>query len=356
MRKKNPKFNIYYPRSLQLQWHITEHCNLRCAHCYQETYHRKDLSYQNLLTILNQYLELLDVWRGISWRPVWGHISITGGDPFMRDDFFDLLEICAENKKKFTFSILTNGSAIDIEIARRLKKLNPTHVQVSIEGCEKTHDTIRGQGNYIRTVSAIRHLVSVGIDTSISFTAHRDNYREFPEVARLGRRLKVSHVWADRLIPDGSAIAMRNKIMSPSEVQKFFWIMKNTRDEDGVFRRIKKTKIHMSRALQFLVGGGRPYHCVAGDHLITVMPNGDLFPCRRLPIRVGNLMEASLPELYYTSEHFLLLRDKNNIPDKCQNCRYRKKCRGGLKCLSYAITGDLFQYDPSCWLVNHSAV
>ena len=39
----------------------------------------------------------------------------------------------------------------------------------------------------------------------ISFTAQRSNYREFPEVARLGRQLKINRVWADRLIPEGQA-------------------------------------------------------------------------------------------------------------------------------------------------------
>lgn len=105
----------------------------------------------------------------------------------------------------------------------------------------------------------------------------------------------------------------------------------------------------MHRALQFLVGGGRPYHCTAGDTLVTVQPNGDLYPCRRMPIRVGNLLETPLPELYYESDLFCSLRNRNRISDGCQGCLYSKLCRGGLKCLSYATTADLFTADPGCW-------
>ena len=110
----------------------------------------------------------------------------------------------------------------------------------------------------------------------------------------------------------------------------------------------------MHRALQFLIGGGRPYHCTAGDTLITVQPNGDLYPCRRMPIRVGNIMEIPLIKLYYESDLFRALRDKTRISNGCKNCFYSKLCRGGLKCLSYAITGDPFKPDPGCWIKSNS--
>jgi len=106
----------------------------------------------------------------------------------------------------------------------------------------------------------------------------------------------------------------------------------------------------MHRALQFLVGNGKPYHCTAGDTLLTVQPNGDLYPCRRMPIRVGNLLETSLLELYDNSTLLRQLRHPEQISDGCQDCFYAKLCRGGLKCLSYAVTGDPLKADPGCWL------
>ena len=45
-----------YPPHLLVQWHVTERCNLRCAHCYQEGYRGEELGFQGLLDILAQFL------------------------------------------------------------------------------------------------------------------------------------------------------------------------------------------------------------------------------------------------------------------------------------------------------------
>ncbi|MDM8563363.1 SPASM domain-containing protein, partial [Candidatus Marithioploca araucensis] len=127
----------------------------------------------------------------------------------------------------------------------------------------------------------------------------------------------------------------------------FFKIMAKTKR--AWFNR---TEISMRRALQFLVGGGRPYHCTAGDSLLTVQSNGDLYPCRRMPIRIGNLLETPLLELYDNSTLLHKLRQPEQISEGCEACFYAKLCRGGLKCLSYAVTGDPFKADPGCWLTK----
>ncbi len=339
----------YSPRGLLLQWHVTERCNLRCAHCYQESYSGEELGFEELLQVLDQYKGLLARWRRTSKRrPVRGHITVTGGEPFVRRDFLDLLEVFAANRKHFSFAILTNGTFIDAPMARRLSKLRPAFVQVSIEGSRATHDRIRGRGNFDKAVSALRHLGGRRIRTLISFSAHRANFREFPEVARLGRELRVSRVWADRVIPWGSGSDLSEQVLSPKETREFFEIMHSARRE--VSRRwFARTEIAMHRALQFLVVGGRPYRCAAGDRLVTVQPNGDLYPCRRMPIRVGNLMKTPLAELYYRSDLFQALRNRDLVSHGCEACGHRKVCRGGLKCLSYAVTGNPLNADPGCW-------
>jgi len=339
----------YAPPSLLFQWHITERCNLRCAHCYQDNYAKNELSFENLLNILVQYKELLATLSDRRGKRLNAHITVTGGEPFVRHDFLDLLEVFAAHRNEFSFAILTNGTFIDAKMAQRLHKLAPRFIQVSIEGCEVTHDRIRGKGSFAKTVAAIKQLRREQIRTLISFTAHRQNFREFPAVARLGRRLKVNRVWADRLIPCGNGAELREQVMTPTQTQTFFELMKKARDKRVWFNR---TEIAMHRALQFLIGNGRAYHCTAGDSLLTVQPNGDLYPCRRMPIRVGNLLETPLLELYDNSALLRQLRHPAQISEGCQDCFFQKQCRGGLKCLSYAVTGDPFKADPGCWLQN----
>ena len=333
------------PTHLLLQWHITERCNLRCAHCYQDNYVRNELSFIDLLKVLSQFKELLTIFEQRSGRRIPAHITVTGGEPFARRDFLNLLEVFAAQRNRFSFAILTNGTFIDAAMAQQLRQLAPRFVQVSIEGTAATHDRIRGTGNFVQTVSAIKQLRKQCIYTLISFTAHRGNYREFSEVAKLGRQLGVNRIWADRLIPCGSGSDLA--VLTPAETQEFFAIMAQARAKRSWFNR--RTKIAMHRALQFLAGG-QLYHCTAGDSLLTVQPNGDLYPCRRLPIRVGNLLETALIELYDNSELLRQLRNPRQVSEGCQTCDYAHWCRGGLKCLSYAVRDDPFQADPGCWL------
>lgn len=337
----------YYTGLMKLQWHITERCNLQCGHCYQGPRSCEELPFDDLLSVLEQFKDLLDLLSYDRPFPVRGLITVSGGEPFVRKDFLSLLEIFNANKDRFSFAILTNGSFIDEAMAHQLRELGPDYVQVSIEGTQATNDGIRGQGSFEKTISALKHLVKERIRSVISFTAHRGNYREFTEVARLGRELGVSRVWADRLIPQGTGSGLREQMLSPDETREFIEIMYEAHGEAA--RSFSRTEIAMHRALQFLTGGGSPYYCRAGDTLITVQPNGDLYPCRRMPIRVGNLMETSLIKLYYKSDLFQALRDRDRIIKNCEGCSFSHACRGGLKCLSYALTGDPFEADPGCW-------
>lgn len=338
-------------RKIVLQWHITDRCNHQCRHCYQQpNIQHEELNQESLVNILEQFKELLHyISRQHNHSSITGQINITGGEPFMRLDFMDVLEALSANKEFFSFAILTNGSFINRDIAHKLKKSNPQFVQLSVEGSETTHDNIRGAGDFIKTVQAIRELVQAKVRTYISFTAHRANYRDFEEVAALGKSLKVAKVWADRLIPVGRGQDLVNLVLTPQETQEFFEIMAAARNQ--LARSwFHTTEIDMQRGLQFLVGGGLPYRCTAGDSLLAVMPNGDVYPCRRLPIKVGNVQQSSLLEIYTASEDLRKIREVTGSPS-CKQCWYERMCRGGLRCLSYALYGSLEKADPGCWYV-----
>ena len=335
------------PNLLVLQWHITERCNRRCLHCYQENSARDELQFKDLLGVVEQFKELLDDLGRRTSFPVRGHINVTGGEPFIRQDFLNLLEAFHANKNRFTFAIFTNGSFVDEAMASRLRKLNPTSVQVSIEGTKEINDYIRGKGALEQTVSALKHLVREHIPSVISFTAHRANFREFFEVARLGRELGVTRVWGDRLIPWGNGLALMEQGLSPDETREFFEVMFKAHNE--AVRGFCRTQIAMHRALQFLVGGGIPYHCGAGYNLIALQPSGDLYPCRRMPIRVGNLMETHLINLYYESEILQSLRNPDHgfPPRYIQASRRRQAAASASDKASTAVSSLHHRYHRS---------
>lgn len=343
---------LHRPKGLLLQWHITNRCNLRCSHCYQETYGGGELGYDDLIGVLDQYKEMLANWRREAGArsAVRAHITVTGGEPFVRSDFPRLLRQFARDREWYSFAILSNGSYLDNAMVRELRRLRPRFVQVSIEGAEEVHDAIRGAGDFQRTVAALRRLIRFRIPTMISFTAHRRNYRDFPAVAQLGVRLGVTKVWSDRLIPSAARghVSTRD-CLSPEETQEFFSLMAEARME-ARRRWFCRTEVSLHRSLQFLVGGEDAYHCTAGDTLLTIMPDGTVFPCRRMPIAVGNVRQQPLAEIYHTAPVLRELRDADRVSQGCERCTHNRRCRGGLKCLSYAITGDPFQRDLGCWL------
>ncbi len=342
------------PRSLVVQWHVTERCNLRCRHCYQGETPTPELAWPQMLDIVEQIRALIQHWgRREPGRLRRVHLNLTGGEPFVREDLLALIEHLRADAIPFTHAILSNGTLVDAPLARRLKHLGTQFVQVSIEGGRATHDAIRGPGSHEATVAALRRLRQAGVATMIAFTAHRGNYREFGEVARLGARLGVQRVWADRLIPVGRGAGDDTGVLSVAQTQELFEAMHAARRRCS--RGWWRTEVAMHRALQFLVGGGRPYHCAAGDSLLTILPNGDLLPCRRLPLPVGNLTETPLPELYDHSPLLQSLRDPQRAPEGCRACAHAAGCRGGLRCLAHAVHGDASAADPGCPLAGVAA-
>ena len=321
-----------------LQWHISEVCNLRCLHCYQEKHKPVALSYDKLLLILDQYRELLKKLK------LKGHVNLTGGEPLCSPHFFKILDEFKKDKDLYSFSILTNGTLITEDIAKRIKEYNPEYVQVSLEGGKRVNDFIRGKGVYKKVAKAVKILKKYNIYVSLSFTATKINYKDFPKVVKFAEKYGVDTVWSDRYIPlnNDDDIDLQ---MTKEETSEYLKIMA----EERIRLKFKhsKTNVAMYRALQFQMTNDYPYTCTAGRSLLTVMENGDLVPCRRMPIVVGNLLEDNMLKLFKNSK---IIKDlqKDTTPDDCKGCEHVSKCSGGLKCLTYAIYKDLNHKDIGC--------
>jgi radical SAM protein with 4Fe4S-binding SPASM domain len=221
-------------------------------------------------------------------------------------------------------------------------------VQVSIDGGRKAHDAIRGEGNYDRAVRGLEWLKEVGQPTMVSFTANRSNFMDFGKAVSLGRRVGAIKVWSDRMVPCGSGANMKDGTFTPEDTHQLVDNMRRIKRSDRL-HPWSRTETAMDRSLQFL-SGGRPYACTAGRSLLTVMPNGDVYPCRRLPIKVGNIKGSTLVAIYYGDGMLRRLRDPSIVARGCEDCHHHPVCKGGSRCLAYAVTGDPFRADPGCWI------
>ncbi len=334
--RRRPVATEFYEGTFTLQWHITHRCNLRCTHCYQDDYSAFE-SREELLDVLNQYEAML---RACRFK---GALNITGGEPLTHPDLFWLLE--EARRRDMTAAVLTNGTLIGKAEALRLRHCGVSYVQVSLDGCEETHDAIRGKGSFRSATEGIRRLLAQDIDTTVSFTAQRKNLRELPKLARYCRRLGVNKLWFDRVV-----------IPSHEDTEQ---LSLTPRDFDRLCRRAarlnRSRSVSCARALQFIPCRDKHiYRCTAGTRLLTVLADGTIMACRRLPLELGNVHDSDLLTVYRSAPELLALRQAK-LPSDCEGCAYADACAGGAKCIAYARTGRCGAADPDCPLLRKKA-
>ncbi len=316
-----------------LQWHITHRCNLRCEHCYQEDYSAFE-SPEKINAVLEQYCSLLKAYHCM------GRLNITGGEPLTHPYLFDLLRLAWS--KGIKTGVLTNGTLIGEWEARKLKACHVDYVQVSLDGMEKIHDFIRGKGSFEKAVNGIYALQSKGIFTSVSFTAQNHNYKELRKLASFCSYIGADKLWFDRVIIPAEEDT-QNLMLSSETFQKLCKTASHLN---------KRGKVFCGRALQFIPCKNKLiYHCSAGENLLIVLANGEVMPCRRIPLVIGNVNENDLLTLHRDSTVMQELRAVG-IPQGCRQCQYAELCRGGSKCVAYAKTGRFDIPDPDCMLLK----
>lgn len=133
------------------QWHITDECDQRCKHCYifSEDNCRKP-DFMNWDQIRETFQNCLDFCEVYDRLP---YFYITGGDPILHPNFWQLLELLKEHDIPFT--ILGNPFHLNDEVCRRLKSLGCQKYQLSIDGIRKTHDWFRKPGSFDCTLDKI---------------------------------------------------------------------------------------------------------------------------------------------------------------------------------------------------------
>lgn len=100
------------------------------------------------------------------------------------------------------------------------------------------------------------------------------------------------------------------------------------------------------KELANFVGG-----CGAGRFYMSVEPNGDMYPCVFFPhddiLKLGNLKEADMEDLWVNNELLKSLRNKDDLKGHCGECDSRYIC-GGCRARAYTYNGDVLEGDPGC--------
>ncbi len=324
------------------QWHITERCNLNCTHCYKEQkFIKEELSTREIIDILDRYYNQLNEW-GLNKHQ--NRISFTGGEPLIRDDFWQILENCFRNKDKITYGILSNGTLLDKDSVQKLKALGIDYFQVSLEGLEEINDKIRGKGSFKKIINALELLNSYSISSSISMTITKANIQEVPNIICLAKEIGVNSIGIRRLVPLGMGKKMGELMITPQETRDLFKYINQENDKSNLSISVGCEEGLIAQEMELPRG-----ICNAGYYSFSVLPNGDVYPCRRLPILCGNLTQNSFQDILIKSKELQDLRNLNNINQQCQRCPHFNECLGGAKCVANAYFKDPFAPDPQCW-------
>lgn len=342
---------FYFP----LQWHITVKCDQNCKHCYMrdEKFYKSQLenplSYEEVIKIIDNYIEFTNKWNFSRW------IYFTGGDPLLREDFFDILKYCKKNK--IPTGILGNSFHINENVVEKLERLGVSLYQLSIDGMRNMHDYLRSEGSFDDTLRAIKLLKRSSITVNIMFTMSKKNEKDLLDVINLVAKLNVDGFAFTRLIPIGSGRSMKKYIFTDKEfrdlllnVMEEYRKLKNSGYKTQFGRKSCDPWVLLERDLGFLMPldleeGEDIFlnRCPIGKHL-SILADGTVLSCRKLPIQIGKLPEQSFEDIINSKKMNEILN--NRCIERKKGCeRYVRGCAA----MAYALTGDIKKPDPNCW-------
>lgn len=329
--------------SFGFQWHITDRCNLRCRHCYQDGYSPdSEHSVANLLALAKKIFDTLPK-AEIA-------INLTGGEPLFYPGIWELLDGLAEWPQLTELNLITNGTLIDRNMARRLaQRPQISAIKISVEGATKEeNDAIRGTGHWQKLLTALDNLQSEDIPVILMMTLSAHNYKSIEAMADFAFKRGLSGIIYERFVPLGRGDAMSKMNLSPAQ-----WLEVNKAIARAAAVEADPHDLLPFKAFWLDTSAGREdcelegAECNLGPQSMALMPDGTVYPCRRLPVPVGNLNNQSFAQILAELVKYHPLNTRKNITTGiCQNCPV-EGC-SGCRALVHALTGDFKESDPQC--------
>jgi radical SAM protein with 4Fe4S-binding SPASM domain len=338
------------PYDFFVQWHLTERCNLRCRHCYQSGT-VPEMGYEEICRAVDNVRSAIQSWVTEYEMEMSPSFHFTGGEPLLRKDLFEVLSYVRDCG--FSVSLMSNGTLIDGDMARRIREAGVNDVQISLDGLETTHDILRGRGSFRRTLEGIGNLAAQGVEANINLTVSRINVGQTRELVRLAEELGVSAIAFSRLVPTGRGKGLSSEALTREEVAYFYGELRGYKDNPKVVVTSRDPLAGIAEMngecpqAEMPVGG-----CAAGIFGVTITADGTIMPCRRMDLPIGNIKETSFRELWAGSSVLWSLRRQENYHGGCESCRYWAVCRGCRAiALAYARANgheDYLGLDPQC--------
>jgi len=319
---------------------------------FYESEKNNELSLSDCKAIIDDFLDTKGLKKG--------GIYFTGGDPLLRDDFFDILEYTA-GKNIFPLGIAGNSYHLDFTTALRLKRYGVTMYQISLDGLRETHDYFRKPGSFDDALKAYEVLKKAGIQAMCMFTLSKKNMNQLTEVIRLAAEIGLDGFDFDRIVPVGSDQDMKEEVIDPLEYKELLLEVDNEYKKlrakgcrtqfgykDNLWGLLLDNETLISTQNLVPEGYSLKRGCLIGKAVLCILADGSVMACRRLPVVIGKLPEQRIREIFFESPALNELKRSDRL-SKCSSCVNLENC-GGCRAIAYACLGDCFGEDPSCWL------
>jgi MoaA/NifB/PqqE/SkfB family radical SAM enzyme len=225
-------------------------------------------------------------------------INITGGEPFLRNDLDQIIEISLTKTKRLVIS--TNGYFTKKIIKIASKYGNRIGVRISIEGLQAANDELRGiKQGFDRGLKTLLALHDMGMkDIGFGITVSDRNAKDMIELYRL-------------------ANAMHLEFATATTHNSYYFHKHDNKFEDpdmiaGEFERIAAKLLKSNRPKEWfrayfnmglankVRGGKRPLPCDVGTDVFFLDPYGNVVPCNGSdkPMIMGNLNEQTFDEIW----------------------------------------------------------
>ncbi len=355
-------------------WEATRACALACLHCRAEAIPQR--SPWELTT--QQACDLMDDVRSVGQPPPF--FVITGGDPFMRPDLYELVAHGAGIG--LPVAVSPSGTpALNEPNLRRLREAGASAISLSIDGADApTHDGFRGvEGSFNLTLAGWARAKELGLRVQINTAVTPSNFRQLPDLLALIHS-RGALTWSlFFLVPTGRGTHLPQlRAQQTEDVLHFCYdanrIVSVKTTEAPAFRRVSfQRRILADRGIplkgagltgveyDYLVQRMRelglpendegprrpPLPISAGRGFAFVSHTGQVYPSGFLPVSAGNVQDRPLTSIYRDSTLFRQLRDPDAPTDRCGACEFRRVC-GGSRPRAFGATGDLLGDDPLC--------
>jgi Fe-coproporphyrin III synthase len=345
-------------------WNCTRTCNLRCVHCYS---HSEAKQYTDELTT-DEGKALIDDLAGFG-SPV---LLFSGGEPLTRKDVPELARYARSKGMRVVIS--TNGTLITPELATELKDIGVSYVGVSIDGTRETNDKFRGiEGAFDRAMEGIKNCQDADIKVGLRFTINKRNVQDVPALFDLLEERDIPRICFYHLVYTGRGAELMKEDLSHEETREVIdLIIDRTADlhrrgkavevltvdnhTDGVYlyqRMLREDDERADTVLELLrMNGGNS----TGVGIGCVSWNGDVHPDQFWRHHVfGNVRQRPFSEIWRDTSDPVMAGLKNRKPllkGRCGKCHYQDACNGNFRVRAEAVTGDLWQADPACYLTD----